>query len=223
MRKTAVIPASLTAALLLATAAGCGKMERPGQESRVEMTVLPESEEAVTRGYSEGDEFNETTSQTLHSGTKAVSPRTMQLSARLHPQSGAASDYFVGKTFSRSESSPAVWYNTNTVGGAHDPIYWPVGGKLDFLAYSLSAEGTKGVTAKWDADDASSAVVLTVPGENSQNDILYASAYDIPISEGTTIYSTPNSLQSDLIGSKPVFASGKPRSTVMACNSKCSG
>ena len=96
MRKT-VIPACLTAALLIATMTGCGKVERPLEESRVEMSFLPKSEEAVTKGYCEGGEFYETTSQTLHSGTKSVSPRTMQLSAYLHPQSGAEGDYFVGK------------------------------------------------------------------------------------------------------------------------------
>lgn len=183
--KKIIIPTWLTAALLIAMTTGCKEMERPLNISRVEMSVFPGSEKAVTKGYSEGEEFYETTSQTLHSEMKAVTPRTMQISAYLYPQNGTEGNYFVGKTFSRLKNGTEVWVNTNTVGGEHDPIYWPVEGKVDFLAYSISAEGTKNIVAEWDVKNASSCVTLSVPGENSQNDILYASAYGIPSSQAS--------------------------------------
>ncbi|MBQ0024918.1 MAG: fimbrillin family protein [Bacteroidales bacterium] len=147
-----------------------------------ELAVCPLNDATdVTKGYVEGSTFVETGYEYIH-GTKSQALRTMQLSAYLTPQNGAAGNYFVDKTFSAASDAltETTWWNTNTVNGAHDPIYWPVGGNLDFLAYSVSSEvsgegKSHNVTAVWDETNAASMVTLSVPGENTQNDILFAS------------------------------------------------
>lgn len=53
---------------------------------------------------------------------------------------------------------------------------------MNFLAYSVTTEiegpgAGKGITVAWNEENAAEQVVLTVPGENTQNDILYASTY----------------------------------------------
>ena len=187
MRKTFILLAAAVMSL-----AACNRVEPVQPRQNGEMSVIPINSNAVsgTKGYVENSSFVETTYETLH-GTKAQNLRTMQISAYLHPQNGEDKNYFVDKTYSAKTDAltETVWWNTNTVGGAHDPIYWPVGGTLDFLAYSVSAEQSGAgrsvnVNATWDETNASSKVVLTVPGENSQNDILYAGIAGIASSTG---------------------------------------
>ena len=78
-------------------------------------------------------------------------------------------NYFVGTTFAKGEDG--LWHSSPA-------SYWPVGGKMDFLAYSLSTEGSN-VAVSWDAENAAEKVTLTVSAEESQNDILYASKYAV--------------------------------------------
>ena len=156
---------------------GCNKMEdsRIAPPSKNEMSLVPMNH--VTKGYALGTTFDDCTYETLH-GEQSTSFRTMQISAFLHPQNGEEGNYFVDKTY--ANGTGMTWWNIKP-NGDHDPIYWPVGGTLDFLAYSLSNEeqSVKNVNVTWNEDNAASQVILDVPGENSQNDILYASAYGI--------------------------------------------
>lgn len=126
-----------------------------------------------TRGYSVSTDFYETLIKDLHVNKAATQPRVMNLSSYLYPQEGEEGNYFVGNTFKIAEKGSSFW--RNFVDGEASPVYWPVGGKLDFLAYSLTSDATKSVSVEWDKENAASKVVLTVPGENTQNDILYSS------------------------------------------------
>lgn len=166
------------AVVALVAFVGCAQIENPGNDAgKVEMNFTPLNGNVATRGYTLGTEFKESSVGNLHPGSLDFY-RTMQISAYLYPQNGEAGNYFVDKTYSNANHS-TTWWNTNTIGGTHEPIYWPVGGTMDFLAYSFSAEPNTvfdgGVV--WDDENAASQVVIDVPGENSQNDILYASAY----------------------------------------------
>ena len=191
MKKALLLISSLT----LLAVAGCNKetnvISEPSEPG--ELAVIPVNGDGaprMTKGYVEETKFAETYYSTLH-GTKTEAPRTMQLSAYLTPQEGECKNYFVDKTYSKDPSSETTWWNTNTVGGAHDPIYWPVGGTLDFLAYSVSSETTgagksQNIKTVWDNTNAAQKVTLTVPGENTQNDILFASAYGVESKNGAT-------------------------------------
>ena len=168
--------ALLIAPLAVLALASCNKMDDPKVNPQIqnEMSFTPMS---LTKGYSETDVFDFTPYENLHkaAGEKDIKARTMQISAYLTPQNGEIGNYFVNKTYSQSVAGSTTWWNTNTVGGAHDPIYWPIGGTLDFLAYSFCEE--KNINVVWDENNAASQVVMDVPGENTQNDILFASAY----------------------------------------------
>ncbi|MBQ0024920.1 MAG: fimbrillin family protein [Bacteroidales bacterium] len=169
--------ALLIAPLAILALASCNKMEDPqiNPEMKSEMSFVPMN--YVTKGYALGTTFDDCTYETLHVSPE-LSYRTMQISSYLHPQNGEEGNYFVDKTYAKGDGMS--WWNVKP-NGDHDPIYWPVGGTLDFLAYSLSSEtkSVKNVNVTWNESNASSQVVLDVPGENSQNDILYASAYGV--------------------------------------------
>lgn len=181
---TREIVKSIAAAVLVIAVCGCEQMKPEGILSPREISITPASAKVGTRGYSESDLFYETRIADLHLVSRPdPEARTMQISSYLHPQNDDEGGYFFNKTFSFAEDPECrLWWNTNTVGGDHDPIFWPVGGTLDFLAYSISNTDSKGVVAEWDETNAASRLKLLVPGENSQNDILYASAYDVKAS-----------------------------------------
>lgn len=125
----------------------------------------------ATKGYVEGASFDDTAFDKLHEGTNPTNPRSMTLSAYLYPQSGASSNYFVGETFSvdNEDGDARRWHHTPA-------IYWPMGGKLSFLAYSVT-EPFDGTAVKWSSDNAASQVVLNVSDQYIQDDILYSGVY----------------------------------------------
>lgn len=160
MKKTLIL-ASMAALALV----GCSKngMEVP-ESNMQEMSILPMiGNAAATRGYTTGTAF-------MYGKKEAplveVGYRTMQLSAYLYPQDGEQGNYFVNTTY--AIGGDGLWH------AQPNPIYWPIGGTMDFLAFSMSEE--KNVNVVWNEDNAASQVVLSVPGENTQNDILFASA-----------------------------------------------
>ena len=126
----------------------------------------------ATKGYVEGNTFDDTAYDMLHETTaNPTTPRTMTLSAYLYPQSGASANYFVGETFSVDAASGDArrWHHTPA-------IYWPMGGKLSFLAYSVT-EAFDGTAVKWNSENASSQVVLNVSDVYLQDDIMYSGVY----------------------------------------------
>lgn len=170
------------AVAILTLAAACDKSLPDAPEAVRELSVLASSDDVTTKGYTETDGFYETAIADLHSDSKTPSPRAMLISSYLHPQNGSAEPYFTGNTFSYSGEGNVWW---NTVGGEHEPVYWPVGGTLDLLAVSTSETDTKAVTFGWDLSNPARELTLGVPAENSQNDILFASAYEVKSSGGS--------------------------------------
>lgn len=130
-----------------------------------------------TKGYITGETFFDTAIAELHGETPATTPREMKLSAYLTPQSGEADNYFTDFTFAKG-ASDGNWHHTPAV-------YWPIAGKLDFLAYSSQEPfDTKDVT--WNEKNASESLVLNVLEDRTQDDIVYAYAYDQKSENGAT-------------------------------------
>ena len=107
--------------------------------------------------------------------------RTLTISAYLHPQSGREGNYFKNETFSLSNGR---W--------RHDPaIYWPMGGQLDFLAYSsttpFSQADADWGTARWGEPNAAERVRLGVGPDRTQDDILYGSLYHSATSQSDAL------------------------------------
>lgn len=166
-------------ALVLFAVAGCTKdvsniiRENDNDTSELILSPVSSNDNNATRGYVEEGAFEETYCSNLHAAIKpAAEPREMQMSSYLYPQDGEEGNYFVDETFAKGDDN--LWH-------ADPAVYWPVGGTLDFLAFSLTTESqyNKAVAVRWDSDNAASKVILSVPAENTQNDILYASAANV--------------------------------------------
>lgn len=172
----------LSAAALLAVV-GCTEKAgvQEGLRTSDEMAFSPvnASGNIATRGYVESVDFEETYFANLHTLGGTPVPREMQMSAYLYPQDGYEGNYFVNKTFAKEDDE--LWH-------ANPAVYWPVGGIMDFLSYSLTTESqySKGITVEWDKENAAQQVVLDVPAENSQNDILFASASSVKAQQPST-------------------------------------
>lgn len=166
MKRTLILA---VAALLVSV--GCNKIETSSSEAKkVELSIMPMTGNVATRGYTQKSEFQ---FQEFDQFGRMVKDtlRDMNISAYLYPQDGEPRNYFVNKLFRKAPDGD-FWRNGG-VPSMNNTIFWPVGGKLDFLAYS-STEG--GLTASWNEDNAASQVVIDVPAECSQDDILFASA-----------------------------------------------
>ena len=124
------------------------------------------------KGYLAGATFFDTAIAELHAGAAGAPSTTtvareMKLSTYLTPQSGAPDNYFTDFTFAKGTDNN--WHHTPAV-------YWPIGGTLDFLAYSsMIPFEAKDVT--WDEKNATESLVLSVLENHTQDDIVYASAY----------------------------------------------
>ena len=137
----------------------------------------------LTKGYAVSTSFDDLAYNKLHAEGVTPSDRQMQLSAYLYPQSGSQMNYFVDETFAKG-ASDEYWHHTPA-------LYWPIGGTLDLLAYSIgNTEGVDPVfdpaDVHWNSDNAASALTLNVKKDFTQNDILFASAHGLTSANGAT-------------------------------------
>lgn len=167
--------------LLAVTLAGCSHTLEEPQDNPVHELTLSCIVSRVTKGYLTGTVLEETPSDQLHAASKTPSPRDIRISAWLHPQTGEESAYFTDNVFRRS--ADGYWHNC--VGGIEAPIFWPVGGDLDFLAYSVSSTSSLTSKAVWDAVNNASRVSIPIAsGDCLQDDIVFSSAYRKSVSHG---------------------------------------
>jgi len=178
----------LLAGVALLALASCSKQEQspvaliqPGEMSFVSV-VKP-----GTKGYLVNDKFYDVTVANLHaaSGDALISEasgdaRKMNISAYLHPQDGKDADYFRDYVFATDGAAPnPKWHHTPA-------IYWPVGGTLDFLAYSVT-QPFQDKDVEWNETNASEDVVINVHEDKyRQDDIAFCSAYGVASSTGAT-------------------------------------
>lgn len=176
------------AAMAMTTA--CNKMDNPVRVDGPEQEIMLMSVADVTKGYVEGDTFVDSPYDKLHGQTPdGKTDRTMHLSAYLTPQSGLPSNYFVGEVFSKNANGETdnLWH--------HNPkVYWPLGGTLNFLAYS-STTPFAGTAVNWDEENAASKLVLNVSEEYLQDDILFGAVNGRTTSNGASVAMTFNHAQ----------------------------
>lgn len=129
----------------------------------------------LTRGYVEGELFADTPYNELHKPnyepTEANDARTMLISSYLTPQSGFPGTYFKGATYKYSDSDN-LWHNFT--GDELSPIYWPIGGVLDFLALSVTADIPENGLI-WNEENVAQNFTLKAGDAFKQDDILFAS------------------------------------------------
>ena len=163
MKRRLLIPVLFAAAAL----AGCMDDVQPvAKDLSSELTFAASS--AQTKGIVTGEDLVDATDGS----------RTLYISAFLHPQSGREDNYFTNEAFTLTDG---YW--------RHDPkIYWPMGGQLDFLAYSAAEpfgtfDGQWG-TARWGEPDASARLRLAVGPDRTQDDILFGALYHKTVPAG---------------------------------------
>lgn len=100
--------------------------------------------------------------------------RTLTVSSFLHAQSGLDENYFVAETFSYSAGA---WHRSGS------PVYWPMGGQLDILAYS-SKDPFSPVDETWGTPSAAERVRLHVDEHRRQDDILYGACSAATVGAG---------------------------------------
>ena len=140
-----------------------------------------------SKGYVEGAVFADTPYDRLHrpnyTATVENDARTMLLSAYLTPQSGIAGDYFTGKSFKR-DGNDNLWHNY--LANVKAPIYWPIGGTLDFLALST----TTAIAAEdlaWNEENAAHSFTLNAGTAFKQDDILFSSVCGRKVGTNATV------------------------------------
>lgn len=129
----------------------------------------------LTKGYVEGELFADTPYNKLHKPnyepTEANDARTMLISSYLTPQNGFPGTYFKGATYKYSDTDD-LWHNF--ISEELSPIYWPIGGVLDFLALSVT-EDLPEDDLVWNEDNVAQSFVLNAGDNFKQDDILFAS------------------------------------------------
>ncbi len=160
MKKLFIFAAAAATVLL----ASCNKEEAKKSSDAIQQEISVTSV-ALTKGYVEADKFVDTPYDALHPSDNQTD-RTLVMSSFLTPQSGASTNYFVGELFAKgTETDHPLWHHTPA-------IYWPMGGTLDFLAYS-STIPFSGTAVKWSEENAANECVLYVSEEYLQDDVLY--------------------------------------------------
>lgn len=163
MKRRLLIPVLFAAAAL----AGCMDDVQPvAKDLSSELTFAASSVE--TKGIVTGEDLVDATDGS----------RTLYISAFLHPQSGREDNYFTNEAFTLTDG---YW--------RHDPkIYWPMGGQLDFLAYSAAQPfgdfDAQWGTARWGEPDASARLRLAVGPDRTQDDILFGALYHKTVPAG---------------------------------------
>lgn len=136
---------------------------------------------ALTKGYVEGADFLDTPYDKLHDASAVKADRALNMSAYVTPQSGEAGNYFVAEPFTKNANGETdnLWH--------HAPkVYWPLGGTLDFLAYSCT-KSFPGTAVKWDESNAASKLVLDVPEDFLQDDLLYGAVAGRQTNDGASV------------------------------------
>jgi len=94
--------------------------------------------------------------------------RPLVVSAYLKAQSGNDCNYFIGETFTKSGQ---VWHRSA------EPVYWPLGGSLDMMAYSSSSPFSD-ASVMWAPHNAALRVRIAVDEGRTQDDVMFGVAYD---------------------------------------------
>ena len=142
--------------LALPLLASCSDAE-PSDKPR-ELSFAPVAEVPAVKGFVTGTTLVD----------DATGGRPLYVSAFLHAQSGLNRDYFIGEAFG---PSAGAWH-------ADPAIFWPMGGRLDILAYSAAAPFPETAVA-WGVPSAAERLRLSVGSDRLHDDILFGAAWHL--------------------------------------------
>lgn len=148
-------------ATVLMLASGCSS-KVDVQKEQVELTLQAFST-VRTKGYVESTTLYETAPTHLHDAS-GTSPRSIHLTSWLYPQSGADGEYFRNEVFTKSTDN--LWHR-----GV--PVYWPMEGRLDMMAYSSTVafpESAVGYSNGTTTDE----LLLAIDRTYTQDDVLFS-------------------------------------------------
>lgn len=149
---TAVRRAALWACLAV-VAASCTDPDEHEITLSDKAIMLSTAAQPQTKGYVTGTAMEESPSR----------PRTIWLTAWYYRQDGGAEEYFRNQPF--AVKGDALWHR--------DPVvFWPLGGQLDFTAYSAGEPFTEAQVA-WDRGVTTDRLALTVDRARTQDDVLF--------------------------------------------------
>lgn len=151
---------------ILALAASCDRRLEMQEASSQELSLRAASE-GMTRGYVDGTPLSDKAATGLHSASP-TSPRTIWLSAWHYRQSGGSEAYFTNEPFvlNGNGEDDGLWH--------HVPrLYWPAGGRLDFLGYSCGIPFPDS-SVEWGGSRTTDCFYLTVDRQYTQDDILFS-------------------------------------------------
>lgn len=160
--------ALLLPAALLGTAS-CGVKEEVSVQDGPQEIAFSLTEDPVTldgpatRGYVTGSTLVD----------NVTGPRSLRATAYLHPQVGEAQTYLENEEFVMSGDS---WRRT-------PPVYWPMGGRLDFMVYS-SGVPFEPEAIVWGAGNSAERMRIAVGRDHLQDDVLFGSSWGSVSSAG---------------------------------------
>lgn len=151
--------------LAAALAIGCKSVD-VAPETLSEITVDAVSQ-TRTKGYVESVGLVDTPPEFLHGG-EGFTYRPIYLTAWHHPQHGGDEEYFRTKPFLRNAASAddGMWHHDS-------PLYWPLEGTLDFLAFSCSNPFPTSALA-YSPGNSTLKLSFNVDHSYSQDDILFS-------------------------------------------------
>lgn len=139
-----------------------------------------------TKGYVESTAFVDSPYDALHAPNyepdAQADAREMRLSAYLYPQAGVAGTYFKNYTYKR-DATDSKWHNY--VADTKAPIYWPMGGALDFLAISTTEDIESLI--EFNEENCAAGFTLPVSAAFKQDDILFASVAGRKLNDGGSV------------------------------------
>lgn len=175
MKKILFIAAAACVALVSCRKEVSSKSVVSEVSNQQELSLMAFNGIGLSKGYVEGELFADTPYNKLHKPnyvpTEAKDARTMLISSYLTPQSGFPGTYFKEATYKYS-AADGLWHNF--VGEQLSPIYWPIGGQLDFLALSVTENLAEGDLV-WNEENVAQSFTLKAGDNFKQDDILFAS------------------------------------------------
>ncbi len=161
----------LTAVVFCAALAACSDIERSSDDRAITFSAVSDP---MTKGYVQGETMDDTPFGGLHGGS-AAAPRALFLTAWLYTQPGGEEEYFRNEPFFKNANGETSADDGYNLWHHNPPLYWPMGGRMDFLAYSASA-AFPSEALMWSYGNSTDRLAISVGADRTQDDIMFACA-----------------------------------------------
>lgn len=171
---------TITAALAAVVLCWSCQQEATPQAQEYELTLKAVSM-TMTKGYVTSTGLSDTTPTSLH-GTPSTSYRDIYLTAWHHSQKNGEKEYFRMQRYERNAGTATdnLWHRA-------DPLYWPLDGTLDLMAYSCTNAFPES-SVDYSPGVSTDRLLLSVDRTYTQDDILFS--YVGNAGRSTEFYST---------------------------------